>query len=104
MDFVIESYNHTELDPTITNNLPTAAFLTGINQPDHYELFKTFSNEIVRRVASHVVIIQSRDCPTMKSAIESMVEGLMMSAGSIGGQYDEDDVKEKVICKLLVNV
>lgn len=58
-------------------NMPTAAVLTGINQPDHYTFFKTFSDLIEREIESHVCIIQSRDCPSIKSAIETMVLGLM---------------------------
>lgn len=66
-----------------TDVLPSAALLTGVNQPDHYKLFKTFAHEIQQQIASHVCIIQSRDCPNMKAAIETLVTGLMVPASAI---------------------
>lgn len=64
----------------LNDKMPTTALLTGINQPDHYAFFKTFADELRRGEISLVCIIQARDCPNMKSAIETMVSGLMESA------------------------
>lgn len=76
--FIENSYcSQNGAEDSETKNLPTAAVLTGINQPDHYTFFKTFSDLIKQQIKSHVCIIQSRDCPTMKSTIETMVSGLM---------------------------
>lgn len=58
-------------------NMPATALLTGINQPDHFQLFKTFAEGVRQLNNVRVCIIQSRDCTTMKSAIETMVSGLM---------------------------
>lgn len=79
-------------------NMPATALLTGINQPDHFHLFKTFAEEVRKLDNARVCIIQSRDCPTMKSAIEAMVSGLMeeplaSSPDKYDGSDDEDEVK-----------
>lgn len=63
----------------LDDKMPSIALLTGINQPDHYAFFKTFADELRRDDISLVCIIQARDCPNMKSAIEMMVSGLMDS-------------------------
>lgn len=63
-------------------NLPTTALLTGINQPDHFGLFKAFADDIHYDGQSLVAIIQSRDCPNMKATIETMVLALMDSAAT----------------------
>lgn len=78
-------------------NMPATALLTGINQPDHIQLFKTFAEQVRKADNARVCIIQSRDCSTMKSAIESMVSGLMeepcaSSAQKCESDNDEDEV------------
>ncbi|KAH8418571.1 hypothetical protein KR222_002221, partial [Zaprionus bogoriensis] len=57
--------------------LPTAALLTGINQPDHLKQFETLTQHLHEQQAARVCVLQSRDCATLKAAIESMVYNLM---------------------------
>ncbi|XP_037944547.1 origin recognition complex subunit 3 [Teleopsis dalmanni] len=57
----------------IEDILPTAALLTGINQVDHLEQFETLSQHIRSKMSASVCVLQSRDCPNIKSAIETMV-------------------------------
>lgn len=68
-----QSHDDGDGDP----NLPTVALLTGINQPDHVQLFRTFAGIVRRELRSHVCVLQSMECPNMKATIESMVCGLM---------------------------
>lgn len=81
--------------------MPATALLTGINQPDHIHLFKTFADGIRQMDNVRVCIVQSRDCPNMKSAIETMVSGLMDEATdrqSNGNEMDgsgEDEVSAR---------
>lgn len=55
----------------------------GVNQGDHYQFFDTFTNEV--RENDYVVVIQGRNCLTLKSAINTMVFGLI-------GQHIAEDV------------
>lgn len=84
-------------------NMPTAALLTGINQPDHVHLFRAFADIVRGEMRSHVCILQSMDCPNMKAAIEAMVSGLMENVYQDGagdeneemdGEEDEDETSE----------
>lgn len=58
-------------------NLQTAVLLTGVNQTDHFKQFVTLSKQIANNCPSTIVILQSRDCPTVKSAVESLVDGII---------------------------
>lgn len=91
-----------QLDGTETN-MPATALLTGINQPDHFQLFKTFAEGVRNLDNVRVCIIQSRDCLTMKSTIETMVSGLMEDTldntnnQGEGSDEDEDEVNILVV-------
>lgn len=98
MDYLqkfVENSWRLQLDGTETN-MPATALLTGINQPDHFQLFKTFAEGVRKLDNARVCIIQSRDCPTMKSAIETMVSGLMEEPSSEGCSTarSDDDSEE----------
>lgn len=67
-----------------TENLQTAVLLTGVNQTDHLKQFKTLSQQITNNCSSRVTILQSRDCTTLKSAVEMLVSGFI-------SQQDEGD-------------
>ncbi|XP_055529762.1 origin recognition complex subunit 3 [Wyeomyia smithii] len=57
--------------------LPTAALLTGINQIDHLSQFETLAGNIRNNTYSLVVLLQSRDCPSIKVAVEAIVSGFV---------------------------
>ncbi|XP_053688466.1 origin recognition complex subunit 3 [Sabethes cyaneus] len=57
--------------------LPTAALLTGINQIDHLSQFQTLAENIRNNTYSLVVLLQSRDCPSIKAAVEAIVSGFV---------------------------
>ncbi|XP_055600786.1 origin recognition complex subunit 3 [Uranotaenia lowii] len=57
--------------------LPTAALLTGINQIDHLSQFESLAGNIRNNTYSLVVMLQSRDCPSMKVTVEAIVSGFV---------------------------
>jgi origin recognition complex subunit 3 len=71
-----------------SKNLQTAVLLTGVNQTDHLKQFDTLSQQISNNCPSIITILQSRDCPTLKAAVENVVNGLMT-------QNEDDSVKLK---------
>lgn len=79
--------NHSEI-------LPTAALLTGINQPDHLKQFESLTQRLHAQQAARVCVLQSRDCATLKAAIESMVYNLMEVQSEILPSEDEDGNNE----------
>ncbi|KAM8711147.1 hypothetical protein ACLKA7_000305 [Drosophila subpalustris] len=82
---------------TTTEILPTAALLTGINQPDHLKQFETLTQRLHEVQAARVCVLQSRDCATLKAAVESMVYNLMeaLSAGTADTQLDDEDERDR---------
>lgn len=75
-------------------NLPTVALLTGINQPDHVQLFSTFAETVRSEQRSHVCILQSMDCPNMKATVEAMVAGLMEEHHQSAAGHDMHDAAD----------
>ncbi|XP_017465755.1 PREDICTED: origin recognition complex subunit 3 [Rhagoletis zephyria] len=60
--------------------VPAAALLTGVNQPDHLEQFATLSQRLLQKMSASVCMLQSRDCSTLKSAVEAMVYNFIETA------------------------
>ncbi|TDG43298.1 hypothetical protein AWZ03_010270 [Drosophila navojoa] len=77
--------------------LPTAALLTGINQPDHLKQFETLTQRLHTQKAARVCVLQSRDCTTLKAAVESMVYNLIddQSEPVNLDEGDEDEGRER---------
>ncbi|XP_030375173.1 origin recognition complex subunit 3 [Scaptodrosophila lebanonensis] len=71
--------------------LPTAALLTGINQPDHLNQFETLTRRLHSENAARVCVLQSRDCSTLKAAVEAMVYNLI-EAQSAGGALSAEEL------------
>jgi origin recognition complex subunit 3 len=60
-----------------SKNLQTAVLLTGVNQTDHLKQFEVLSQQITNNCHSIVTILESRNCPSLKSAVESLVSGII---------------------------
>ncbi|CAD7011330.1 origin recognition complex subunit 3 [Ceratitis capitata] len=76
--------------------VPAAALLTGVNQPDHLEQFATLTQRILEKMSASVCMLQSRDCSTLKSAVETMVYNFIECAQERPPQSDlEDEDTEK---------
>lgn len=81
---------HKSESSSIKNILPAAALLTGINQPDHHEQFETLSQRIKEQLSASVCVIQSRDCSSIKAAVEAMVYGFVEAPYE--DEANDDDV------------
>ena len=62
--------------------------MTGVNQTDHIKQFLTLSSQIANNCESLTIVLQSRDCPNIKSTVEKLTEGFMF-------QNNEDERKMK---------
>ncbi|XP_067627663.1 origin recognition complex subunit 3 [Eurosta solidaginis] len=74
--------------------VPAAALLTGVNQPDHLEQFATLTQRLLQTMCASVCMLQSRDCATLKSAIETMVYNFIESSEQRSIQTESMDDTE----------
>ncbi|XP_034103832.1 origin recognition complex subunit 3 [Drosophila albomicans] len=74
--------------------LPTAALLTGINQPDHLKQFESLTQHLNAKQAARVAVLQSRDCATLKAAVESMVYNLMEAQPSADDANEDEETED----------
>lgn len=68
-----------EIDFEDSTNLQTAVLLTGVNQTDHLKQFSTLSSQITNNCNTIITILKSNDCPNLKSAVELLVSGFVLS-------------------------
>lgn len=73
VDYVVKQSKGQNFELGVDEILPAAALLTGINQPDHLQQFDNLSQRINEKVSASICILQSRDCATLKSAVETLV-------------------------------
>lgn len=84
--------------------LRVAAVLTGINKPDHFQYFKLLSNTMNKRRVARTVFLPARDCPNVRTAIETLVS-CILSNGRKHNYRDDVDVRrfsEFFIRKIIV--
>lgn len=74
-------------------NLQTAVLLTGVNQTDHFKQFDTLSLKIINNCHSIVTIVKSRDCPSIKATIETIVHGLIYKQNKSNNGVDINDME-----------
>ncbi|XP_067620911.1 origin recognition complex subunit 3-like [Eurosta solidaginis] len=79
--------------------VPAAALLTGVNQPDHLEQFATLTQRFLQTMCASVCMLQSRDCATLKSAIETMVYNFIESSEQRSIQTELMDDTEHEHCE-----
>ncbi|XP_075167142.1 origin recognition complex subunit 3 [Haematobia irritans] len=94
VDFIAKQSKFEESYLGLEEIVPAAALLTGINQPDHLKQFDNLSNRINEKLSASICILQSRDCSSIKSAIETMVYNFIESP-----QDDEEDRDNKRLRK-----
>ncbi|XP_052840799.1 LOW QUALITY PROTEIN: origin recognition complex subunit 3 [Drosophila gunungcola] len=92
VDFVVRQGQREARDEV----LPTAALLTGINQPDHLSQFTALTQRLHSQRSARVCVLQSRDCATLKAAVESLVFGLIENEDADEEDADDDDGEEDV--------
>lgn len=81
----------TDDDASGMTALRVAAVLTGINKPDHFQYFKLLSNTMSKRRVARTVFLPARDCPNVRTAIETLVS-CILSNGRKHNYRDETDV------------
>ncbi|XP_073813440.1 origin recognition complex subunit 3 [Musca autumnalis] len=73
VEYVVAQSKDEENNLGLDEIVPAAALLTGINQPDHLEQFDNLSQRINEQISASICLLQSRDCSSLKSAVETMV-------------------------------
>lgn len=66
-----------ESDSMETDTIPTAALLTGINQSDHIAQFNKLCTKLQSEVDALIIVLESRNCPTVKATIETLITSFM---------------------------
>ena len=94
VDYVLKHSKGQGFELGMDKILPAAALLTGINQPDHLEQFDNLSQRINENMSASICILQSRDCATLKSAVETMVYNFVEAP-----HEDEEDRDHKRLRK-----
>lgn len=88
--FVREN-NTTTNDSSDMTFLRVAALMTGINKPDHHQYFRLLSNTMNKKKIARTVFLPARDCPNVRTAIETLVS-CMLNNGRKHNYRDETDV------------
>lgn len=72
--------------------LRVAALLTGINKPDHHQYFRLLSNTLSEKKIARTVFLPARDCPNVRSGIETLVSCLLSNGRKHNYRDDTDMV------------
>lgn len=83
--------------------LRVAALLTGINKPDHYQYFKLLSHKMKRQKVAQTVFLPARDCPNIRTAIETIVSGILNDGKKQSCCEDVNTHENKVILDFKTN-
>ena len=59
--------------------LPTCALVTGVNLPDHEDLFKLIKKTMRQKVTDHVAMVKSSDCGTLKILMKKVISQLYLT-------------------------
>ena len=87
-------------DGSPCTSLPTCALLTGVNLPDHDDLFSMLSDDLRNQVTPHVASLRASGSTlgttvgtalTQRNLIQSIVSQLMMGKAEVDDEEDEDD-------------
>ncbi|KAJ2946991.1 hypothetical protein O0L34_g16336 [Tuta absoluta] len=84
----ISSYNEEAVEGTI----PSAALLTGVNQPDHTSQFTALVDKIRQDVTPHVAMVTSQDGSTLKYLVENAVWQLIDTNEDYGNDSDCEEL------------
>lgn len=80
---LIEYVNMCGSNQSVTHSeIPAATLLTGVNMPDHGSLFTTLAKKLAQESSPHVATLWSRDCSSLKTAIERMCSQFMLVPAS----------------------
>lgn len=77
-------------DSSNASLLRVAALLTGINKPDHHQYFKLLANTMSKKRIARSVFLPARDCPNVRTAMETLVSCLLCNGRK--HKYRDDDL------------
>ncbi|KJE96911.1 origin recognition complex ORC subunit 3 [Capsaspora owczarzaki ATCC 30864] len=67
--------------------VPTALLYAGVNVMDHSDMFAELIHQVKRSVSPHVILLQSKDCPNLRSLMRAFVEQALVSG--TGDEFTE---------------
>ncbi|XP_078486467.1 origin recognition complex subunit 3 [Ciona intestinalis] len=73
------------------SQIPTAALVTGVNIPDHSELFSALKSKVTANVSPHVVLLHSKQCLTMKSMMKQVSRQLIAKVDDTEAQTEDEN-------------
>ncbi|XP_061176689.1 LOW QUALITY PROTEIN: uncharacterized protein LOC133185468 [Saccostrea echinata] len=76
-----------------SKEIPTAAFVTGVNTPDHGVMFSNLVASLQEKVSPLVAILKSKDCNSVKNALSKTLTQLFQNTSLFS--EEEDDVPHK---------
>ncbi|XP_033636011.1 origin recognition complex subunit 3-like [Asterias rubens] len=78
----------------VIQEVPTAAFVAGVNVPDHSATFTSVTNLLKDQVTPHVASLLSRDCNNIRALMSNLVSQLMGTDDILSDDEEELNVKK----------
>uniref|UniRef100_H2Z2U2 Origin recognition complex subunit 3 n=1 Tax=Ciona savignyi TaxID=51511 RepID=H2Z2U2_CIOSA len=75
VDFVRNA--HLKDSTSHRTEIPTAALVTGVNIPDHTEMFNAIKVQITSNISPYVVVLESKHCSNMKTMMKTFSQHLL---------------------------
>ncbi|XP_078699748.1 origin recognition complex subunit 3-like [Branchiostoma floridae x Branchiostoma belcheri] len=76
-----------------SNEIPTAALVTGVNMPDHGMIFSNLASLLQDNVTPYVARLQAKDCSAMKNIMSKVIMQFMGNKDLLDDDDDEVQVK-----------
>ena len=75
--------------------LPTCALVTGVNLPDHKDLFKLLCKSLKKNITDHIASIRSQDSSTLKSVVKRVLLQLHRMKVSEENESSDEESEEE---------
>ncbi|XP_078617874.1 origin recognition complex subunit 3-like [Branchiostoma floridae x Branchiostoma japonicum] len=76
-----------------SNEIPTAALVTGVNMPDHGMIFSNLTSLLQDNITPYVARLQAKDCSAMKNIMSKVIMQFMGNKELLDDDDDEVQVK-----------
>ncbi|XP_035686043.1 origin recognition complex subunit 3-like [Branchiostoma floridae] len=76
-----------------SNEIPTAALVTGVNMPDHGMIFSNLTSLLQDNITPYVARLQAKDCSAMKNIMSKVIMQFMDNKELLDDDDDEVQVK-----------
>ena len=70
--------------------IPTCSLVTGVNMPDHQDLFKLLSKNLKKSVSEHVACVRSSECTTLKNLVKRLTHQFYYACEETESDDEED--------------